>query len=176
MSKIGKQPIAITSGIEASIKDGICTLKSTLGELSYPIHNNLNCKLEDNQIFIEKLGTSKFAKQMWGTTRALLANAIKGLSTPWEIRLEVRGIGYKVKIENDKLHFAIGRTPFYHQVAKDVKFSCPTATQIVLSSSDKQRVGQEASIIKSYKKPDLYKGYGIREIGEKVRIKQVTKK
>lgn len=176
MSKIGSKVIVLEKGVTAILKDGRCYLESSKGKLDYPIDTGLECKIEDNKISLELKSGSKHSKAMWGTTRALLANAAVGLYKPWVKTLELKGIGYKVKLNGKTLNLSIGYTPFDHVVPADVEVTCPVPTQIVLSGIDKERIGLVASQIRAHKEPDAYKGYGIRYLGENIKLKAVSKK
>lgn len=176
MSKIGKKPITLENGVKATLIDGRCYLESSKGKLDYKIDSGLHCAIEDGKITLELKSSDKHAKAMWGTTRALLANAVQGLHKPWVKILELKGIGYKVSVSGKTLTLAIGYTPFKHTVADDVDVSCPNQTQIALSCINRERVGLAAAQIRDYKKPDSYQGYGIRYLGEIVKTKSAAKK
>jgi len=176
MSRIGKKPIKLESGVKAELKNGVCTLESSNGKISVPVCADLECEITGDIINLSLKGTSKHAKAMWGTVRALLANAATGLHKPFSRTLDLKGIGYKAKIEGNKLNLALGFTPFDMIIPADVKVVCPTATQIVVSGIDKQRVGLVASEIRAKKKPGAYHGEGIRYSDEKVILKAAAKK
>lgn len=163
-------------GVKAIVSDGRCYLESSKGKLDYKIDSGLECTVADNKIALKLMSTDKHAKAMWGTTRALLANAAQGLHKPWSKTLELKGIGYKVALSDKTLTLSIGFTPFKHVVPSDIDISCPNQTQIALSSINRERVGQAAAEIRSYKKPDAYQGYGIRYLGEVVKTKTAAKK
>lgn len=176
MSRIGKKPIILEGGVKAKLEKGVCYLESSSGKMSVPIEGDLECQIVDNTITIELKGSSKHAKAMWGTTRALLANAAAGLHKPFVRTLDLKGIGYKAKVDGKRLNLALGFTPFDVYIPEDVTVTCPTQTQIVVSGINKQRVGLVASEIRAHKKPGAYHGEGVRYSDEKVVLKSVSKK
>lgn len=162
MSRIGNKPVPLNSAVNAVLDKSVLTLKSTLGEIAIPIDSRLNCVISSDQIAIEC--NNKDARAIWGTVRALVANAVRGLVEPWSVTVEMHGVGYKVKQSGNTLTLHAGMTPIEHQVSSHVKVNCPTATQIVLTCYNKEWVGQAAADIIAYRKPDKYKGYGFKRI------------
>lgn len=176
MSRIGKKPIILESGVKAVLKDSICHLESSHGKISVPVNADLECAIEGNEINIILKGSSKHARAMWGTTRALIANAAAGLHQPFVRKLDLKGIGYKAKVDGKKLNLALGFTPFDVIIPDDVQVACPVPTQIVVTGINKQRVGLVSSEIRAYKKPGAYHGEGVRYSDERVVLKTVSKK
>lgn len=172
MSKIGQQPIEVPSGVSVEIKDNLIKIKGPYGEKSLLLPIGLKVSLKEEKIFIERLSDEKRIKAQHGLSRQLVANFIKGVIKPWEKRLEVVGTGYNAKLQGEDLVLKLGFShPVVFKKQEGVKYQVIGNNIIVLMGIDKQLVGQVAYQIKSLKKPDVYKGKGIRYLGEKVRIK-----
>ena len=178
MSRVGKYPVTIPAGVTVVINDNIVTAKGKLGELSCSFDaNQVATKLEENTVRVSPLSNSKQARALWGTTRANIHTMIKGVSEGFTKNLELIGVGYKARVEGTKLILNLG---FSHDVIfmapEGVKITCPSATNISISGADKQLVGQVAAEIREYRKPEPYKGKGVRKEGEYVRRKEGKKK
>ena len=178
MSRVGKYPVTIPAGVTVVINDNIVTAKGKLGELSCSFDaNQVATKLEENTVRVSPLSNSKQARALWGTTRANINTMIKGVSEGFTKNLELIGVGYKARVEGTKLILNLG---FSHDVIfmapEGVKITCPSATNISISGADKQLVGQVAAEIREYRKPEPYKGKGVRKEGEYVRRKEGKKK
>lgn len=172
MSKIGQQSIEVLSGVSIEIKDNLIKIKGPNGEKSLLLPVALKVNLKDGKIFIERLSDEKRIKAQHGLYRQLLANFIKGVIKPWEKRLELVGTGYNVKLQGEDLVLKLGFShPIVFKKQEGVKYQVIGNNIIVIMGIDKQLVGQVAYQIRSLKKPDVYKGKGIRYLGEKVRIK-----
>ncbi|MCK4892033.1 MAG: 50S ribosomal protein L6 [Candidatus Pacebacteria bacterium] len=172
MSKIGKQPINIPSGITFSVNDNnIIVVKGPKGELTNKINLKVSIKVKDSQVIVSVKNNTKKNYAIWGLSRALIANMIEGVEKGFEKKLEIQGIGYKVLQKGNDLEFSLG---FSHKVIfkapKGIEFNVEKNI-IILTGIDKQLVGQIAADIRSKKKPEPYKGKGIRYLGEQVRRK-----
>lgn len=175
MSRIGKNPVAIPEGVTVDVKDNFVTVKGKLGELTQEI-SDINVKIEDGEVLLERPSEKKDVKSKHGLYRALIHNMIIGVSQGYTKELELIGVGYRASNQGQKLDIAIG---FSHNVvmnlAPEVKVECISEKgknpRIKLTSHDKQLVGQVAAKIRSYRKPEPYKGKGIRYVGEYVRRK-----
>lgn len=172
MSKVGKVPVSIPKGVTASINDGVLTVKGSKGEQSIPIHDSVTMTVENDQLVVAPANDDKIARAMFGTMRALAANMVAGVSTGYSKRLEIQGVGYRAQLQGKKLVLNIG---FCHTVdieaPEGIQFEVPDPTHIVVSGTSKQLVGQTAAIIRAKRKPEPYKGKGIRYEGEQVRRK-----
>ncbi len=172
MSRIGKMPIALTDKVEARIDADNITIKGPLGELSFGLCSQVKVTQEEGNIVVAPVGED--ASAMWGTTRSVIANMIEGVSTGFKKSLEINGVGYKFEVQGKKLILSIG---FSHKVDVEVPEGIKVemdekAKNIIhISGIDKQRVGQFASKIKAKKKPEPYKGKGIKYVGEHIRRK-----
>ena len=179
MSRIGKYPVIVPNGVTVSIDNNVVTAKGKLGELSFAFDDShVATKLEDNKVVVTPLSQSKQARALWGTTRAQINTLIKGVSEGFKKSLELVGVGYKARVEGShKLILSLG---FSHDVIfdapKDINIACVSPTQITISGADIQLVGQIAAEIHKYRKPEPYKGKGVKFEGEQVRRKEGKKK
>ena len=176
MSRIGKNPVSISQGVDVSIQDNVITVKGKLGELTQTISSGITVKIEDGIITLDRLSESKDHKAQHGLMRALIHNMIEGVSKGWSKELELVGVGYRASNQGQKLDLALG---FSHNIvlelAKEVKVETVSEKGknpiIKLSSFDKQLVGQVAAKIRGFRKPEPYKGKGIKFVGEEIRRK-----
>ena len=179
MSRIGKYPVIIPDGVTVTVENNVVTAKGKLGELSFTFDDNhVSAKLEENKVVVSPLSQSKEARALWGTTRAQINTLVKGVSEGFKKELELVGVGYKARVEGShKLVLSLG---FSHDVIfeapKTINIACASPTQISVSGADKQLVGQIASEIRKYRKPEPYKGKGVKYVGEYVRRKEGKKK
>lgn len=177
MSRVGKYPIKIPSGVQVSLNDRTVKAKGKLGELSFTVDEHVNVKIENNLISFAPVNDSKIARTMWGTARASVNNLIKGVSDGFTKKLEINGVGFKAAVQGKILKMSLG---FSHEVnfpiPDGIKMACPTPTTLEISGADKRLVGQVAYNIKEYRKPEPYKGKGIKYEGEKIRRKEGKKK
>ena len=178
MSRVGKYPVTIPAGVTVVINDNTVTAKGKLGELSCSFDaSHVAAKLEENAVRVSPLSDSKQSRALWGTTRANINTMIKGVSEGFTRNLELLGVGYKARVEGTKLILSLG---YSHDVIfpapEGVKIACPSATNISISGADKQLVGLVAAEIREFRKPEPYKGKGIRKEGEYVRRKEGKKK
>ncbi|MEE9408726.1 MAG: 50S ribosomal protein L6 [Polaribacter sp.] len=176
MSRIGKNPVSISQGVDVNIKDNVITVKGKLGELTQTISNGITIKIEDGTITLDRASESKDHKAQHGLMRALIANMIEGVSKGYTKDLELVGVGYRASNQGQKLELALG---FSHNIilelAPEVKIETISEKGknpiIKLSSFDKQLVGQIAAKIRSFRAPEPYKGKGVKFVGEILRRK-----
>ena len=177
MSRVGKMPITLPKGVDVSVNAEQISVKGALGTLVRPVNALVTIKSEDGKLMFVPANESVAADAMSGTMRALVANMVNGVSKGFEKKLALVGVGFRAAAAGSKLNLQIG---FSHPVAKDmpegVKVACPTQTEIVISGSDRQVVGQIAAEVRAIRPPEPYKGKGIRYVGEKVVIKETKKK
>lgn len=177
MSRIGKNPAVIPEGVTVTLEPTRFSAKGKLGELAMPLTSNVTVKQEENKIVVTPNTKEKTARMMWGTTKRLIENMMTGVSQGFTKQLEVNGVGFKVALKGKELVMNLG---FSHEIRyaipDDVKVECPKPTEIKVSGADKQRVGKVASDIREFKKPEPYKGKGIRYSDEYVRRKEGKKK
>ncbi|MFC0604688.1 50S ribosomal protein L6 [Winogradskyella pulchriflava] len=175
MSRIGKNPITIPEGVTVEVKDNVITTKGKLGELTQE-YSEIEIKIEDGTITLERPSEKKDHRAKHGLYRALIANMIEGVSKGWTKELELVGVGYRASNQGQKLDLAIG---FSHNIVMDIapEVKVETVTEkgknpiVKLTSHDKQLVGQVAAKIRGFRKPEPYKGKGIKFVGEEIRRK-----
>lgn len=172
MSRIGSQPITIPEGITVNVEEDAIVVKGPKGELKQPTFPELEVKIEDQQVRIRRKGNDNKSRALHGLIRSLIANAVKGVSEGYEKRLELVGTGYRVKKEGEKLVLTLG---FSHPVEikpiEGVSLNAEGEKEIIVRGINKQRVGQVAASIRELRKPEPYKGKGIRYKGEVIRRK-----
>lgn len=178
MSRIGKYPVIVPAGVTVAIDGNLVTVKGKLGEMSCTFdEGHVAAKLEDNKVVVSPLSSNQTARALWGTTRANINSLVKGVSDGFSKNLELVGVGYKARMEGNKLVLSLG---FSHDVnfpaPEGIKISCESPTQIKVFGVDKQLVGQVAAEIRKYRKPEPYKGKGVKYEGEYIRRKEGKKK
>jgi large subunit ribosomal protein L6 len=177
MSRVGKMPIAVPSGVDVTTTDQTISVKGSLGTLVRPVSALVKVTNEGGTLMFAPANDSAEADAMSGTMRALVANMVGGVTKGFEKKLNLVGVGYRATAQGTKLNLQIG---FSHPVAKEmpagVKVVCPTQTEIVISGSDRQAVGQVAAEVRALRPPEPYKGKGIRYSDEKITIKETKKK
>lgn len=177
MSRTGKKPIAPVSGVTVAISDRKVSVKGPKGEQSLTLMDIVNVKQTDDGLVVEPANDTQAARAAWGTTRALIANMVAGVKDGFEKKLQIQGVGYRAAMQGKDLKLSLG---FSHEVVyetpKGITIATPTQTEVTISGADKQQVGQVAANIRAYRKPEPYKGKGVRYAGEKVRRKEGKKK
>lgn len=172
MSRIGNKEIVIPSGVTVEVNNNLVTVRGAKGELQKQFSNQLKIEINDGKIKISRLKEDRFTRQLHGTTRALLNNMILGTSQLYTKKLSIVGVGYRAQVQGNKLVLTVGFShPVELEVPKGITVECPKNTEIVVSGIDKELVGKFASEIRLVKKPEPYKGKGIRYEGEYVRHK-----
>lgn len=171
MSRIGKKPIKIPQGVEVKIEGKRVVVKGPKGELSREVRPEIELELKEGNIIVSPGVETKRTNAFWGLTRALISNMVEGVSKGYEKKLEIRGLGYKANMEGDDLVLKVGFShPVKMEAPDDVKISVENNI-ITISGIDKERVGLIAAKIRKIKRPEPYKGKGIRYLGEEVRRK-----
>lgn len=171
MSRIGKNPIKIPQGVEVKIDGSTVTVKGPKGTLTETFLDVVTIKQEGNQIVVTRKDDS--VKNIHGLTRTLVANMVKGVTEGFEKALEINGIGYKAQKQGNKLVLTIGFShPVEVEEPEGITIDVPTPNNIVVKGIDKQLVGQVATNIRNYKRPEPYKGKGIKYAGERIRRKE----
>lgn len=180
MSRVGIYPVTVPSGVEVAINDGVLNAKGKNGEQSVSLMDLVNVSIEDNQVTVTPINQTKKARQAWGTTRALINNAVIGASEGFVKRLNVNGVGYRAAVQGSTLKLSLG---FSHDIdfpiPEDVKISIEGdrgQTIIAVYGASKQRVGQVASNIRGYRPPEPYKGKGVKYTDEVILRKEGKKK
>jgi large subunit ribosomal protein L6 len=177
MSRVGKNPVAIPQGVTVDVAGGMATVKGKLGTLMLPVSSHVEVKVEDGKVWVKPLSESKDARMMWGSTRANLRNLVQGVSAGYTRNLEINGVGYRAAVQGKNLQLQLG---FSHDVLyaipEGITIKCDKPTSITITGFDKQRVGQVAAEIRGYKRPEPYKGKGIKYDNETIRRKEGKKK
>ena len=177
MSRIGKAPITLASGVDFRIDGRVVTVKGKNGELSMNLHSGVEVAQEDGQITVRPRTDNKDGWMHAGTARALLNNMVVGCSEGFEKKLTLIGVGYRAQAKGKILNMNLGFShPVDYEVPEGVTVSTPSQTEIVVSGADKQRVGQVAAELRSYRPPEPYKGKGVRYTDEYVLRKEAKKK
>ena len=177
MSRVGQVPVSVPDGVDVTINGSIVSAKGKLGELSVTLTDNITISLADNQVSVKPTNDTKHAQQMWGTARSIISNLVIGVSEGFSKKLEVNGTGYRAQVQGNTLVLQLG---FSHDVnfpiPEGIKINCPDQTHIEVSGANKQRVGQVAAEIRSYRPPEPYKGKGVKYEGEYILRKEGKKK
>ena len=177
MSRIAKEPVNIPKDVESNLSEQTITMKGSKGSLSLSLNQEVELKVQDNSLLVQPRSGSKFSKAISGTTRALLANMVQGVSKGFEKKLELVGVGYRAKAQGKNLNLTLGFShPVSYEVPEGITVETPSQTEVVVKGVDKQLVGQVAAEIRKYRPPEPYKGKGVRYIDEYVAIKEAKKK
>jgi len=175
MSRIGKKEITVPQGTEVVVSDGAITVTGSAGVLTRALPLSITVEVNDGTVKVNPVEDSLESRALWGTYASHIINMIKGVNAPFEKKLEIQGIGYKVENKGDKLVFALG---FSHPVEVNIPSGIKVLIEkniLTLTSTDKERLGEFASRLRAMKRPEPYKGKGIRYFGEVVKIKQGKK-
>ena len=176
-SRVARIPVVLPTGVDATIAEGVLSVKGPLGSLSQAMSNTVKVARVDNRLEFEAVGESIQAKAMSGTLRALAANMVQGVSKGFERRLNLVGVGYRAQAQGDKLNLTLGFShPVVHAMPKGIKVETPTQTEIVIKGIDKQQVGEVAAQVRAYRRPEPYKGKGVRYSDEVIVLKETKKK
>lgn len=181
MSRVAKQPIPVPKGVELKVDGQTVTAKGPKGNEACQVHSDVEVVFDDGVLGVKPKqgdrGGEKLRVAMAGTMRALLNNLVVGVSDGFEKKLELRGVGYRAQAQGNAINLNLGFShPVVHKLPEGVKVETPSQTEIVVSGSNKQTVGQAAADIRSYRPPEPYKGKGVRYVGEYVAMKEAKKK
>lgn len=173
MSRIGNNPVSIPSGVTVGVADGSVSVKGPKGELNAPLVAMVSANVTDETVVFERANNSKAARANHGLMRALVQNMVTGVTAGFSKQLEIIGVGYRAQMKGSTLVMQLGYShPIEYAVPSDVSVKVDGTTNITVSGISKQAVGQVAANIRDYRKPDHYKGKGVRYKGEYIRIKQ----
>jgi len=177
MSRIGKHPVAIPSGVEIQLSGQRLTAKGRLGTLSLAVSGEVTATIADGAVTITPNDESKRARAMWGTTRALVNNMVTGVASGFTRNLEINGVGYRAAVQGSTLNLQLGYShDIPYPIPQDVRITCERPTAITITGADRQRVGQIAAEIRAFRPPEPYKGKGVKYSNETVRRKEGKKK
>jgi len=172
LSRIGRLPIKIPEKVNVSLENHVFSCKGPKGQLTMKVHTDMDVKIEQDEIKISRPSDSKKHKALHGLTRSLIANMVGGVSKGYQRKLEIIGVGYKAEMKGKNLMLTLGFShPILLAMPETITASCPAATEILIEGADKALVGLIAAKIRSFRKPEPYKGKGIRYSGEYVRKK-----
>ncbi|MBO6789976.1 MAG: 50S ribosomal protein L6 [Dinoroseobacter sp.] len=177
MSRIGKKPVELPSGVTATLDGQTIEVKGPKATRSFTATDDVTIAIEDNAVTVTPRGMSKRARQQWGMSRTMVANMVQGATQGFKKELEIQGVGYRAQIQGSTLKLNLGLS---HEVNFDVPqgvtVTCPKPTEVVIEGTDEQLVGQVAANIREWRKPEPYKGKGIRYKGEFIFRKEGKKK
>jgi len=177
MSRIGKRPVALPSGVEATVSGQTVTVKGPKGSRDFTATDDVSIHVDDGSVTVKPRGSSKRARQQWGMSRTMVANLVQGVTDGFKKELEISGVGYRAAIQGNVLRLNLG---YSHDVNFDVPdgvtVTCPKQTEIIVEGNDPQLVGQVAANIREWRAPEPYKGKGIRYKGEYIFRKEGKKK
>jgi large subunit ribosomal protein L6 len=177
MSRVGKYPVEIPQGVQVAIAGRLLTAKGRLGELKLMLTEHVEAAVEGNHVTVKPRTQQTHARMMWGTTRALVANMVKGVSAGYARSMEITGTGYRAAVQGKNLELALGYShPVVYPIPDGIKITCERPTAIRVEGVDKRLVGQVAAEIRGFRGPEPYKGKGIRYSDEQIRRKEGKKK
>ncbi len=177
MSRVGYKPISIPTGVTANLEGQTVKLKGPKGALQLVLHDDVVAKMDKNAITVEPRNETKRARSLWGTSRTLVANLVAGVTKGFEEKLEITGVGFRAAVQGKQLNLQLG---FSHDVnypiPDGITIATPKPTEIVVTGMDKQKVGHVAAEIRGYRRPEPYKGKGVKYAGEYIFRKEGKKK
>ena len=177
MSRVAKVPVELPKGVEFRQDGNVVTIKGSKGSLSLELNSEVQLKQEESALVLAPRSRSRFAVAISGTTRALLANMVEGVTKGFERKLELVGVGYRAQAQGNKLNLTLGFShPVVYDVPEGISIETPSQTEVLVKGFDKQRVGQVAAEIRGFRPPEPYKGKGVRYADERVVIKEAKKK
>ena len=177
MSRIANYPVDIPEKVEVTISNGAISVKGPLGALRQHVGDQVQISQVENQLQFKPANNSQQANAMSGTARALVFNMVNGVTKGWEKKLALVGVGYRAQAAGDKLNLTLGFShPVVHQMPAGIKVETPSQTEIIIKGIDRQAVGQVAAEVRAYRKPEPYKGKGVRYADEVIVLKETKKK
>ena len=177
MSRIGKKPVAVPSGVTATVEGKTVKMKGPKGQLQFVVHDDVEVKLENGQVKVQPRTETNRARALYGTARAQVANLVEGVTKGFEKKLEITGVGYRAAMQGKNLQLALGYShDVVYAIPEGITITVPKPTEITVTGSDIQRVGQVAAEIRAYRPPEPYKGKGVKYVGEFIFRKEGKKK
>jgi large subunit ribosomal protein L6 len=177
MSRIGKKPVSVPSGVTASVEGQTVKVKGPTGALQFVVPDEVSVKMEDGKVKVDPRNESKRARSMWGTSRTLVANLMTGVTKGFERKLEINGVGYRAAVQGKNLQLALGYShDVVYPIPEGIQIVTPKPTEITITGIDAQRVGQVAAEIRAFRSPEPYKGKGVKYAGEYIFRKEGKKK
>lgn len=177
MSRIGKKPIPVPSGVTVTVDGQMVTVKGAKGELSFVVNDLCRVAMAENEITVEPIDKSKPARSMWGMSRTRISNLIEGVTNEFKKELELVGVGYRAQMKGSNLNLALGYShDINYEPPEGVTIAAPKPTEVIVSGVDKQKVGQVAAEIRAFRSPEPYKGKGVKYKDEYIFRKEGKKK
>jgi len=177
MSRVGKYPVTVPSGVDVKIADALLTAKGKVGQLSLAIPDKIEAKLEGGKVWVKTLAEGKGGRMMWGTYRSLINSMVEGVSKGFKVSLEIQGVGYRAAVVGKNLQLQLGYShDVIFPIPEGITIKCDKPTSITISGADRRLVGQVAAEIRAKRGPEPYKGKGIRYEVEHIRRKEGKKK
>src|SRR5882724_7229371 len=177
MSRVGKKPVAIPSGVTASVEGQVIKVKGPKGALSLVLHGDVAATVNKGEVKVDPRAETKRARAMWGTYRALLANVMEGVTKGFERKLEITGVGYRAALQGKNLQIQLGYShDIVYPIPEGITIAVPKPTEVVVTGIDGQKVGHVAAEIRAFRKPEPYKGKGVKYAGEYIFRKEGKKK
>ena len=177
MSRVGKKPVAIPSGVTAVVEGQTVKVKGPKGAMSLVLHGDVEAKMDKGAIQIDPRNETKRARSQWGTSRTLVSNLMTGVTKGFEENLEITGVGFRAAVQGKNLQLQLGYShDIIYPIPPGIDIKCDKPTLVLVSGIDKQKVGQVAAEIRGFRKPEPYKGKGVRYAEEKIRRKEGKKK
>lgn len=177
MSRIGKTPVLLPDGVTVNVAGQEVTAKGKLGQLSVTLNEAVLAELDGNQVWVKPRDDSKRSQTMWGLSRTLVNNLVVGVSEGFKVNLEINGIGYRAAVQGNNLNLQLGYShDINFPIPEGITVKCSRPTAIEISGTNRQKVGQVAAEVRAFRKPEPFKGKGIRYAGEYVRRKEGKKK
>ena len=177
MSRVGKRPVAVPSGVTATVDGQTVKMKGPKGQLQFVVHDDVEVKLENGQVKVNPRVETNRARALYGTARAQVANLVEGVTKGFEKKLEITGVGYRAAMQGKNLQLALGYShDVVYAIPEGITITVPKPTEITVAGSDSQRVGQVAAEIRAYRPPEPYKGKGVKYANEFIFRKEGKKK
>ena len=177
MSRVGKYPVEIPQGVQVALSGDLLTVKGKLGEMKLPLTDQVETKVDGNKVVVAPRGNARQARMMWGTTRANIANMVRGVSAGYARSMEITGTGYRAAVQGKNLVLNLGYShDVIFPIPDGIKITCERPTAVKVEGTDKRLVGQVAAEIRGFRPPEPYKGKGVRYTDETIRRKEGKKK
>jgi large subunit ribosomal protein L6 len=177
MSRVGKKPVAIASGVTANVEGQTVKMKGPKGALQFVVHDDVSVQMKDGAITVAPRFETKRARSLYGTARAQIANLVEGVTKGFEKKLEITGVGYRAALQGKNLQLSLGYShDVIYAIPEGIQIAVPKPTEITVAGNDSQRVGQVAAEIRSYRPPEPYKGKGVKYADEFIFRKEGKKK
>jgi len=177
MSRVGKRPVTVPSGVTATVEGQTVKMKGPKGQLQFLVHDDVVVKFENGAVKVEPKVETNRARALYGTARAQIANLVEGVTKGFEKKLDITGVGYRAALQGKNLQLALGYShDVVYAIPEGISITVPKPTEIIITGNDSQRVGQVAAEIRSYRPPEPYKGKGVRYSDEFIFRKEGKKK